>query len=262
LGGNPIARVDPIGRDDYFNNKGKFLGSDGNGNLVRIVSGTPPINFMIADSKKVDPNIGKANSMLLSDYLTSADISREERGNVAIAVANLYGGDIGITGIEMGVHSKNTVPAFTVGQKIFLNADFDPKRLSKYDNRNAILNTLLHEFFHKKDNLNKIKTDYLRHAEIYLQQVSNASFSDSGEDYQLGMIASFANHVMNVYTHDPTGDTKAAGKLIEEFNSTFKGTYALTLNVGIGAEDPTMVLSKKGAMSSTINYEKIDAAEE
>jgi hypothetical protein len=42
LSNNPIIRIDPNGDDDYFDSKGKYLGSDKNGTKVRVLNN--PVN--------------------------------------------------------------------------------------------------------------------------------------------------------------------------------------------------------------------------
>ena len=118
-----------------------------------------------------------------------------------------------------------------------LNAAVDQEMLSLFDDVSAIQNTLIHENFHRIDNLKEMKIDFFRHAQIYLDQITHETFLNTTSDYQIGTIGSFANHLMNVYTNDPTGDTQQVAQLISKFNSTFKGRYSLTLNTGAGTSE-------------------------
>ena len=98
MSNNPIARIDPEGDDDYYNKAGKYVGSDGVGNAIRI-TGTPTkekfnkylesqgAEWMKSVSKEVtiDPD---AVPILKKMYETSVKDNYEVKAYIILDVEN------------------------------------------------------------------------------------------------------------------------------------------------------------------------------
>ncbi len=211
---SPISRYDPDGNDDIFTSSGRFVKHIDNGtNYIMIQQGNR--------LSRIDNFDGS------SRWFSSKD------DNNRLMMANVvkyYLGGITKTTINDGVANEEPdALAFydkpgDKGIKVALNNGFFPSILS---NSNNLMDTLLHEYFHKLDDKNGVIASYFSHASVYVNQMKSNIFSNCTEEFQLGMISNFTSYMQGIASEE------VRGSLIEKFNRTNKGGYRLE-NPGSG----------------------------
>jgi hypothetical protein len=75
----------------------------------------------------------------------------------------------------------------------------------------------------------------LSHARVYLNQLKDESFNKVPEKMQLGLVASFANHLLNYQAEEGLNGPVDVVGLVEDFNKSNKSGFALTINVSYTA---------------------------
>ena len=159
---SPISRYDSDGNDDIFTSSGRFV--------KRINNGTN--NIMIQQGNRLS-RIDNFNGD--SDWLSSKD---DNNRLMMSNVVKYYLGGITKPTKNDGVSNKE-IEALAFystedkGMKIALNNGYFPSILSDYNN---LMDTFLHEFGHKLDDKNGIKTSYSSHALVYIYQMSRIYF--------------------------------------------------------------------------------------
>jgi hypothetical protein len=146
---NPVGRKDPTGRldDKYFDEKGNYLGDDGKGNNIRII--TKNQFAMFTDNGNVSPveieSELKMIGVLFSDYVQKTEMSSENQ----LKVYDYFNP----TDLSIENSTKNFNMAFTNGtsgkdNKILINLQ---KNLNHVDNFYNVINMFEHENKHYID---------------------------------------------------------------------------------------------------------------
>lgn len=230
---SPIVRVDPNGDDDYFDAKGKYLGSDKKGTAVRII--TNPIseikNLYSKDGATINKAIAQKNSQILSTFVKGNDPKDFDNKTILLnGVLNHYAKDAGIKGeIKPGMNKDDNVPAFTVGESdtrynvLYGYHSGDGKVLDNYNN---IINTLYHEKLHQDDDRNNKKIEsFADHAQTYINQFTHSSFKGMSKDAQIGFISSAMDFILNEQystTDYSSGNSTITNGLIDRLNAAIK----------------------------------------
>jgi len=220
----PLWKVDPRGDDDFFN-------KDGTHNKeLSTPTGT---------------NIYVQNSEGVYIILTHYQISTVHDALVISNVVNYYAKQVGVTG-AVGAswdikHPQS--PAHTTFDtensegRVEANVAFKDD-INIFNNSNIVMNILFHEKLHQDRGPT---TTFLKHAELYLDQILHPSFkaignSKEGEDYKVGTISSFTQRVLNEYIVNL--DPRVAWGMIDKFNDSNTG-YKIIVDWRYGSEDPT-----------------------
>lgn len=80
-----------------------------------------------------------------------------------------------------------------------------------------------HENGHKEDNENsKFKSDISTHADVYIDQMKDESFSSTTDDFKTGNVGSFGNYLLNMDA-SPDFTTGEILSKMDSFNKTNTG---------------------------------------
>ncbi len=260
---SPTSRSDLNGDDDYFDSKGKYLGSDKNGTAVRIIS--KPIgeikNLYSKDGATINKGIAQKNSQMLSNFINSTANSYIQKvtnffmkTNVLHGVFNHYAKDADIKGeITAGMIDDKDVPAFTHGKEDSRYNLLYGGDLKILDNFNNIINIFYHEKLHQDDKKNNKKVEsFADHAKIYINQFSHSSFKEMSKDAQIGSIGSAMDYILNEQystTDYSSGNSTITNSLIEELNKAIKSAgYEVRVGGGVTA----LNLYKEKKLVSTV----------
>jgi RHS repeat-associated protein len=179
---NPVNRVDPDGRDDYFNSSGAFMYSTSKGSNVYVN------NVLITDVSLTNGASRQAVANVMGHYAHQVGISFYAKGGRPVGESprgTLSLADFG--------KSSDATPAHTKGDNIQINKH-DSKIGSALHDKYNIMSTLEHEKFHKEAGHGlpeKGKITNSAHAGVYAKQIGSSIFLKTTGDYQDGIISSF-----------------------------------------------------------------------
>ena len=187
---NPVNRVDPNGRDDYFNSRGHYSHSTPRGSTIRI---------MTANGERTPSQLNvKGYSNLSNRYAV---------GNVA----KYYAGKVGVSGsatVGVGYTPKDGT-AFTRGHAIRVNTSKEGYTHKALDDAHAMQSSLYHEKIHQDAEHGEITA--LEHAEVYIGQIEHSSFAKTSPDFQEGTLGMLTNFISEAYNVDGVRGTKIEG---------------------------------------------------
>jgi hypothetical protein len=169
----PSIMMDPSGNDDYFNEKGEFVGSDGQGGnkaIIRYINTTELDSYRNKDGS-INWVRAKSKSEPLSKFLVDKAQGRMFRLAVYRRIGQYYATKIGYTG-EVGLTvNKGDVPMSTEkGAKIInLNCNFDPKGYSVLDDIDNVMFLMMHELMH----VNGRGNDFYDHSMLVLETLES-----------------------------------------------------------------------------------------
>ena len=175
---NPVNRVDPDGKDDYFSTSGQYIKTVGTG---------------------ADIYIGKTNFRdlnLMSDR--NMKVAARVIGHYARQVGIKYNMNGGTGKVGLGnLHPSSAILAATLPNgDIYINR-VNGKLNSEMYNLYNLKSTLRHEGEHKSDFESKktIKNKSVRHAEIILNEIAHPDFAKGTESFQEGIIGDLTYYV-------------------------------------------------------------------
>lgn len=149
-------------------------------------------------------------------------------------IANIFGyyaKKVGVVGVGAKAESngKDNVPAYfsLIDKKIWLNPNSDGTCHAMFNNKNNLMNTIVHESLHKNNDLNGISETHLTHAKVVLDASLHSSYASCTIDYRKSQVGYFSQLVMNAYFKD--NSKEAALNLIEQYNKANLGVQ-LTLD--------------------------------
>ncbi len=201
---NPIMRIDPDGRDDYFSNTGKFLYSKGTGANIIIRDNGKPVNFNQYNLRNADNMQMAAN--IVGHYARAVGIEYDRNGGT---------GSVGVNTLHQYDHNGRTLAGTDKGN-IYIkitNGHLDDYMYNLYQ----LQSTLIHENQHKNDQKKGIKkATNIRHAEIVLEEMKSESFSKSSKEYQSDQRHQFHQHIQAAEKEQGC-DMKAIQDLLQQF---------------------------------------------
>lgn len=206
---NPMNRIDPDGRDDYFNSSGAFLYSTSSGSNVYVN------NVMITNVPLNSQSSRQAVANVMGYYAKEVGISYYARGGRSIGDSPI--GTVGLADFGEGSDAKL---AHTRGDDIHVNKHGNKLNPILYDKYN-IMSTLEHEKYHKEarhgreENLTSIV-----HADIYAKQISSGTFLKTTQDYQKKIIGSFIKFLISA-VEEGISDNRI-NSLIKSANNTLE----------------------------------------
>lgn len=183
---DPVNRVDPDGKDDYFSTSGQYIKTVGTG---------------------ADIYIGKTNFRdlnLMSDR--NMKVAARVIGHYARQVGIKYNmnGGTGKVGISNVYRKDNDIAAFTTRNgDIFMNR-IDGKLHPMMYNSHNLSSTLEHESMHKQDRTTLGKDYNLtqgHHAEIIINQMKSDIFSNTTSEYKHSVVETLSKYMESTYNN-------------------------------------------------------------
>ena len=205
---NPIYFLDPDGmapNDHIFDARGNFVKDTKVGNSVKIQIG------------------GKLYS---PSQLDTSRGSRAAMSKIGAFYAGKVGADAG-TKITTGIGKETSTDnqAYTTGAAISLNAKGGFSK--DYDNISNFRSIMKHENGHKEDNENRnFKSDLSTHADVYIDQMKDESFSSATDGFKTGNVGSFGNYLLNMDASPDFGIGEILSKM-DSFNKTNTGGFQI-----------------------------------
>ena len=230
---NPVNRVDPDGKDDYFNSSGAYMYSTPKGSNVYIN------NVLITNVPLTDGASRQSVANVVGYYANEVGISYYAKGGKP--VGNSPSGTVGLAN-HSNDGSENT-PAFTRGDNILINKNGGKINSMLHDKYN-IISSLEHESEHKNAGHGKNgDMTYKDHAGVYAKQIGSKTFSKTTKDYQNGIVNSFIGMLKKAIANDATD--KDIISLINAANKGLKGTGIQIVFERTGGGTDSYELDKK-----------------
>ncbi|MES2574080.1 MAG: SpvB/TcaC N-terminal domain-containing protein [Bacteroidota bacterium] len=225
-GQNPVAFIDPDGRDRIYSASGRFIKDTGKGNLIKV-------------------RIGKKNFNLSELDYGNVGTQRAVRNIIATEAKVLgYGGKYGVKKLkDAGAQTENK-------KDVFVNTESLKK--GDYDDYNTLRNVLSHEadpvFGHRSEiKIKPADYTYLDHSKVYLGQALAPDFKDSSLDNQITTAIGFAERIFAT-------TQKEQGLNVSDYIKEFNKNNGRVSIEGINTNNGTMTYSIDGQVS---NSEKI-----
>ena len=233
---SPISRYDPDGNDDIFTSSGRFVKSTKTGNAVLIQVG----------DKQLTPS-----------QLSTSRGSRLAMTRIGAHYATKVGADPGtMVTTRKGTDDSDKNPAFTGANTINLNINGGFSK--SLDNINNFKSVMSHENGHKENNeKSDFKSNLSNHADVYIDQMSDKSFSSTTNDFKLGTGSSFANYLLNMDQGNEFGQNEIVQK-IETFNETNQGGMYIQPPMGNFAKGTLSLEIQQNGNTYPVKYEKVD----
>jgi RHS repeat-associated protein len=193
---NPIKNIDLYGKD-IFDINGNHIKSD-NTNIIKIQTFNGLINF------------------------SSLSMGNMNNRQAAANITAYYAGQVGISG-RVGVandkKAKSGELAFTTGSSIYLHAKGGLNKL--LDNENNLKSTLFHEKLHKDRNQGENGASNLEHAQVYLDQMKDKTFTNTTSEFKNGVVASVSKYIEGAAEDLATssGDLTKVADLVSALNN-------------------------------------------
>ena len=233
---NPISRYDPDGNDDIFTSSGRYLKSTKTGNAVLIQTKT---------------------GLRAPSQLSTSRGSRLAMTRVGAYYAGKIAADSGtMVTTRKGDMDSDKNPAFTQANTINLNINGGFSK--SLDNINNFKSVMSHENGHKENNENvKFDSNISNHADVYINQMSDTSFSSTTNDFKLGTASSFANYLLNMNQSNQFGQFDITQK-IDVFNSTNQGGMYIQPPMGNFVKGALNLEIQQNGKTYPVKYEKVD----
>ncbi|MBF0575574.1 hypothetical protein IR022_06295 [Dysgonomonas sp. GY617] len=205
---NPINKIDPDGKDDYFTSEGKYSRSTPIGNNIIVET---------SDGNKY-PSEFKTNWNLF-DWKSEA---RETLNNIY----SYYAEKAGVGNIFKGVtklkHDDNL--AFHSGGEIWISTQKNGSVSPLFDNYYNLMSSLEHEGYHNQDDNNGIKISYTVHVKVYLKQMKSDNYKNASSEFKDGIMLNFFKYLMGAKQKKESGWKT----VMEDFNeSNINGGFQL-----------------------------------
>lgn len=230
---NPINRIDPDGRVDYFNSKGAFERSTKIGSNIQVNIGgeyklLSEVNLSSQENRQVVANT-------IGHYLADAGISVYAKGMIPMGDSPR-----GTAGLNFK-DDPNTI-AFAREQDIWVNKDGDQVKSIINDKYNLI-NTLVHEGEHKNQNYsNSTLKGGIREIKAIETQMNHSSYSKTTKEFQKNTMGYLIKGINSVRMNDNN-----IIKTLENANSKNKHYQIVFERYGGGADSYTLkIIEKKG----------------
>jgi hypothetical protein len=211
---SPIWKVDPDGDDDFFNGEGKLLKQTSTGSKIYIQT----------ESGNVAYSQIPMNNMHNRQIL--ANITAYYAGQVGVR------GTVGVSNYPKDRNDKAL--AFTKGNEIYVNARAGGVGVTPlFDDYNNLKSALRHEKDHKDKGQGFNPSSNFDHAEVYLTQIKDPTFSKTTADFKKGVVGSISSYLKEAAydeMRNGVGDFTALNNLVSEFNKQSKTTgYTFSL---------------------------------
>ena len=247
---NPIWKIDPNGADDYFNSNGQLINRTKTGTKIYVQ--TEKGNVLLTQLNLKNASNRQTIDNVIGFYATQAGIVFQPNGSEKNKGRGIVG---------LGVHpekSSEDIPGFARNKDIFINMKGGniSSELSDYNN---LLNVLIHEKGHKRNVESGVDQNLVTHLDVYFNAIKDKSFDKTTESFQIGVIGSYSNYLLNYYVDFTNGSTKQLDKYVDDFNKNNKAGYSIfpDLTSGSDESDYKMRIYKNNKKVGSITYKKI-----
>ena len=191
---NPMNKIDPNGKDDFFNSAGAFMYSTPKGSDVYIN------NVLITDVPLTNAVHRQAVANVMGYYANKAGVSYYGKGGKPVGNSPK-----GIVGLKSHRNDTERTLAFTRGDDIYINKKGGKINSTLHDKYN-IINSFEHEGIHKEGGHGHGKKDITarEHASVYARQIGSDTFSKTTKDYQNMVVDSFVEFLKIAITKGAT----------------------------------------------------------
>ncbi|HMT55065.1 MAG TPA: hypothetical protein PKC06_17555, partial [Saprospiraceae bacterium] len=252
--GNPIFYLDPNGDDDFFDLKGKYLGSIGTTHDIRVIKNS---KITMDEAAK---NLGKHTKLI-----TEFSYFPKEQNNRAmlVSIMNFYARDLKIKKVNIWDAEKNSSTAFA-----YLAEDYKEYKKGYYvfvgkngkinesvGQRFNVFSGLRHELEHEIDP--NTRKNNIGHVDAIIADINSSYFKRTTWKYKEGAILYAARLLNNALFEDPQNLNQVKEK-IKEFNSNknilevgqlFYDEKLKTVGTNVNGE-PVVVTSKQSKKKS------------
>jgi hypothetical protein len=242
--------LDPNGDDDYFNSEGRLIRKTNTGSKIYLQ--TAQGNVLLAQVPLSTAANRQAIANVVGHYAEKVGIIYQSKGS------DVNKGD-GIVGLGWGKSGSERNPGYTLdpSKDILINKNGNKinSNLSDYYNLESVF---VHEQQHKKLIEKGVTQNLQTHTQIYLDQIEDATFAKTTEDFQKGIVGSFSNYLLNYYAREASGTTQLE-KFASDFNQKNKAGYSIHVDVSSNDENDYKVdIYKKNKLVGSISYKKIE----
>ena len=190
---NPMNKIDPNGKDDFFNSAGAFMYSTPKGSNVYVN------NVLITDVPLTNAVHRQAVANVMGYYANKAGVSYYRKGGKPVGNS-----PIGIVGLKGHRNDSERTLAFTSGNDIYINKKGGKINSTLHDKYN-IISTFEHERIHKEgEHGHKENISAKEHASVYARQIGSDTFSKTTKDYQNMVVDSFVEFLKIAITKGAT----------------------------------------------------------
>lgn len=210
---NPINAIDPDGRDIiHLNGKGTIVGVQNDGKS----------HITIMDN-------GKARS--LSDYSINRTLTTWNNRNrqVVANIAGHYGNQVGINNVGATYNEGGIAHHDPKDNGIWIAPGADGKVSNLLNDKNNLMNVLVHEQKHIDNHADGVSGSYESHVGVYIHQMEDNSFSETTSEFQDGMVGNMIGYLQGVKNR------KLRSELVDQFNNSNKGGYKIDKSFTSGA---------------------------
>ena len=211
---SPIWKVDPDGDDDFFDSEGKLIKQTNTGSKIYVQTASGNVAY------------------------SQLPMNNMHNRKVLANITAYYAGQVGVNG-TVGVSNypkdrNNKASTFTQGNEIYVNARAGGVGATPlFDDYNNLKSALRHEKDHKDKGHGFNESSNFDHAEVYLTQIKDPTFSKTTADFKKGMVGSIASYLKDAAYDEMkngNGDFTALTNLVSEFNKQSKTTgYTFSL---------------------------------
>jgi hypothetical protein len=165
---------------------------------------------------------GKARS--LSDYSINRTLTTWNNRNrqVVANIAGYYGNQVGVNDVGATYKEEGMAHYNSGNNGIWIAPNDDGKVSSLLNDKNNLMNTLIHEQQHRTNNGKGVKSTFESHVGVYINQMSEESFSKTTEDFQNNTIKAMTSYLAAV----KSGSKRQ--NLVNQFNDNNVGGYKLS----------------------------------
>jgi len=248
LSNSPIWKLDPNGADDYFNSEGRLIKQTKSGSAIFVQ--TAQGNVLLAQVPLNTAANRQVVANVVAHYAEKVGIIFQPKGS------DVNKGK-GIVGLGWRNKDSEGVPGYTENpsKDILINKTGNKinSSLSDYYNLESVL---VHESRHKKNIENGVTENLQTHAQVYLDQIEDATFTKATAAFQTGTIASFGEYLLNYYAREASNPQQLE-KFVTEFNQKNKAGYSISVDVSSNDESAYKVdIYKKSKLIGSISYTK------
>jgi len=210
----PILFMDPLGDDDFFDSKGTYLGTTGNGkgSVIRIVNEGVTLEVAKTDLTK-------------TKTLSELDVSKSEIGIknrvLVTTIVLYYTGPIDIKKIgTFDTENEGKLAQYNRGTGE-IEIAISPKGINKtLDDVNNLKTTLIHENEHFKD---KSTSRQLYHYKAIVAEFKSESWENTSEAYKNGAIGYAMSMFKDAATMKNEGEYIYTSEQIQSEINVFNG---------------------------------------
>ena len=168
----------------------------------------------------------------LSDYSINRSLFQwNTRNRIVVAnIAGYYGKKVGVNGVGASYVDKGIAHYDPSDGGIWIAPNLNGKVSSYLNDKNNLMNVLVHENKHKTDDINGVDGSYESHVNVYLFQTADKSFKETTPDFKKLIIGNLLDYMYGI---DDPGKRRT---IIENFNDNNSAGYKLdeTYSSGYG----------------------------